>query len=74
MDPPSAWRKAQDLISFSDNLAVDVMIRAIPRYHPICALISFRLHFSGLLRQQRGHLYYNFGPRRGHFDLLAGID
>ena len=60
--PPSAWRKAQDLISSSDNLAVDVVIRAIPRYHPICALlnqfcslisistsVSLRLNFSGLL-------------------------
>ena len=63
MDPvPSAWRKARDLISSSDNLAVDVMIQAIPRYRPICALlnqfwsplststsISFRLNTSDSL-------------------------
>ena len=33
--PPSAWRKAQDLISSSDSLSIDVMILAIPRYPPI---------------------------------------
>ena len=38
--PPLAWRKAGDLISSSNNLVVDVMIPAIPRYHPICALIN----------------------------------
>ena len=38
--PPSAWRKARDLISSSDNLTVYVMIQAIPRYCPICALLN----------------------------------
>ena len=38
--PPSAWRKARDLISSSANLVVDVMIRAIPRYCAICALLK----------------------------------
>ena len=61
-DPPSAWRKVQDLLSSSANLLVDVMIRAIPRYRPIYALlnqfcsllsagtsISLRLNSSDLL-------------------------
>ena len=60
--PPSAWRTARDLLSSSDNLLVDVMIRAIPRYCPVCALlnqscsllststsISLRLNSSDLL-------------------------
>ena len=60
--PPSACRKAQDFISSSDYLSIDVMIRAIPRYPPICALlnqfcpflstttsISLRLNLSWLL-------------------------
>ena len=60
--PPSAWRKTRDLMSSSDNLSVDVMIWAIPKYHPICALlnqfcsslststsISLRLNSSDLL-------------------------
>ena len=38
--PPSAWRKARDLISSSANLVVDVMMRAIPRYCAICALLN----------------------------------
>ena len=38
--PSSAWRKAQDLLSSSDNLAVNVMIWAIPRYRPICAILN----------------------------------
>ena len=59
---PLAWRKAQDLISSPDHLAVDVMIQAIPRNRPICALlnqicsllststsISLRLNSLGLL-------------------------
>ena len=33
-------------MSSSDNLAVDVMIWAIPRYRPICALLN---QFSSLL-------------------------
>ena len=61
-NPPSAWRKARDLLSSSDNLLVDVMIQAIPRYCPISALLnqfcsllststsrSLRLNSSGLL-------------------------
>ena len=38
--PSSAWRKARYLISTSANLVADVMIRAIPRYRPICALLN----------------------------------
>ena len=37
---PSAWRKARDLLSSSDNLLVDVMMWAIPTYCPICALLN----------------------------------
>ena len=37
---PSAWGKARNLMSCSDNLAVDVMIQAIPRYCPICPLLN----------------------------------
>ena len=60
--PPLACKKVRDLLSSSDNLLVDVMIRAIPRYHPMCALlnqfcslssarisISLRLNSSDLL-------------------------
>ena len=59
--PPLAWRKAQDLLSSSDNLLVDVVIWAISRYCLTCALlnqfcsllsastsISLRLNPSGL--------------------------
>ena len=38
--PPSILKEARDLISSSDKLAVDVTIRAIPRYRPISALLN----------------------------------
>ena len=40
ISPRLVWRKAQILISSSNNLVVDVMIWAIPRYCPICALLN----------------------------------
>ena len=44
MDPPAqtplSLKEDQDLISSSDNLEVNVMIRAIPRYCPVCALLK----------------------------------
>ena len=69
--PPSAWRKARDLISSSDNLAVDVMIQVLSYMCPLKPILipavykhlnffqAKHLRFVAGIRniQQRRHLY-----------------